>query len=103
MVEPALLTCQPEQRGLAETVHVLVFDQVQAKQCAMQEVAGLGVRLQRVIAGHPGVPAEDKGGPVPECLALLPLGEPQLSTRACVQEIVWSVGCLKRHPGCVCG
>lgn len=103
MVERALLTCQPEQRGLAETVRVPVFDQVEAEQCAVQEVAGLGVGLQGVVAGHPSVPAEDEGGPVPECLALLPLGEPQLSTGACVQEVVWSVSRLKRHPGCVCG
>lgn len=103
MVEPALLTCQPEQCGLAETVRVPVFDQMEAEQCAVQEVAGLGVGLQRVIAGHPGVPAEDEGGPVPECLALLPLGEPQLSTEARVQKVVWSVSHLKRHPGCVCG
>lgn len=98
MVEPALLTCQFEQRGLAEAVRVPVFDQVEAEQCAVQEVAGLGDGLQGIIARHPSVPAEDEGGPVPECLALLPLGEPQLSTGACVQEVVGSVSCLKRHP-----
>lgn len=95
MVGPALLTCQPEQRGLAETVRVPVFDQVEVEQCAVQEVAGLGVGLQGVVAGHPGVPAEDEGGPVPECLTLLPLGELQLSTGARVQEVVRSVSCLK--------
>lgn len=40
----------------------------------MQEEAGLGVGLQGVVAGNPGVPAEDEGGSVPECFVLLPLG-----------------------------
>lgn len=40
----------------------------------MQEEARLGVGLQGVIAGNPGVPAKDEGGRVPERLVLLPLG-----------------------------
>lgn len=90
------LTCQPEQRGLAETVGVSVFEQVE--QCGVQEEARLGVGLQGVIARDPGVPVEDEGGPVPECLAVLPLGQPHLATGARVQEVVWSVGCLKGNP-----
>lgn len=102
LVISALLTCQPEQRGPAEAVGVSVFEQVEAGQRGVQEEAGLGVGLQGVVAGDPGVPAEDEGGRVPEGLALLPLGQPHLATGAGVQEEVWPVGCLKGNPGRVC-
>lgn len=68
----------------------------------MQEEAGLGVGLQGVVAGNPGVPAEDEGGSVPECFVLLPLGQPHLAAGAGGQEVVWSVGCLKGNPRRIC-
>lgn len=97
-----LLTCQSEQRGLAKTVDVSVFEQVESRQRGVQEEAGFGVGLQRVVAGDPGVPVENKGGCVPECHALLPLGQPHLAAGAHVQEVVRSVGRLKGNPWCVC-
>lgn len=101
-VIPVLLTCEPEQRGFAEAVGVSVFEQVEAGQRGVQEEAGLGVGLQGVVAGDPGVPAKDEGGSVPECLALLPLGQLHLAAGARVQEEVRSVGRLKGNPRRVC-
>lgn len=98
-----LLTCQSEQRGLAEAVGVSVLEQVEAGQRGVQEEARFCVGLQRVVAGDPGVPVEDEGGFVPECLALLPLGQPHLAAGARGQEVVRSVGCLKGNPRGVCG
>lgn len=98
-----LLTRQSEQRGLAEAVDVSVLEQVEAGQRDVQEEAGLCVGLQRVVAGDPGVPVEDEGGSVPECLALLPLGQPHLAAQACVQKVVWSLGRLEGNPRCICG
>lgn len=69
-----------------------VFEQVEAKRRGVQEKAGFCVGLQRVVAGDPGVPVEDEGGSVPECLALLPLGQPHLAAGARQQEVVRSVG-----------
>ena len=80
-----------------------VFEQVEAGRRGVQEEARLGVGLQRVVAGDPGVPAEDEGGRVPEGLALLPLGQPHLAAGAGGQEVVWPVGCLEGNPGRVCG
>lgn len=42
----SLLTCQPEQRGLAETVCAPVSDQGETGRRGMQEVARLGLGLQ---------------------------------------------------------
>lgn len=98
VLSAVLLTCQSEQRGLAKAVSVSVFEQVETGQCGVQEEAGLCVGLQRVIAGDPGVPVEDEGGSIPECLILLPLGQPHLAAGAHIQEVVRSVGCLKGNP-----
>lgn len=95
MASASLLTCYPEQRGLAETVCAPVSDQGEAERRGVQEVARLGLGLQRVVARDPGVPAKHKGSAVPEVLAFLPLGQSQLPTGAGVQEVVWSVGRLK--------
>lgn len=97
------LTCQSEQRGLAEAVGVSVLQQVEADRRGVQEEARFGVGLQRVVAGGPCVPVEDEGGPVPECIALLPFGQPHLAAGVRGQEVVWSVGCLEGNPRCVCG
>lgn len=68
----------------------------------MQEEAALGVGLQGVVAWDPGVPAEDEGGSVPECLVLLPLGQSDLAAGAGGQEVVWSVGCLEGNSRGIC-
>lgn len=102
LVMSVMLTCQSEQRGLAEAVSVSVFEQVEAGQRGVQEEAGFCVGLQGVVARDPGVPVQDKGGSIPECHAVLPLCQPHLATGARVQKIVWSLGCLERNPRCVC-
>lgn len=101
LVMSVVLTCQSEQRGLAEAVSVSVFEQVEAGQRGMQEEAGFCMGLQGVVARDPGVPVQDKGGSIPECHAVLPLGQPHLATGAREQEIVWSLSCLERNPRCV--
>lgn len=88
-------TCQSKQRSLAEDVGVSVLEQVEARRRAVQEEAGLGVGLQRVVAGDPGVPVEDERGSVPECVTVLPLGHPHLPAAAGKQEVVWPVGGLE--------
>lgn len=102
LVVSVMLTCQSEQCGLAEAVSVFVFEQVEAGQRGVQEEAGFCVGLQGVVTRDPGVPVQDKGGSIPECHAVLPLGQPHLAAGARVQEIVWSLGCLERNPRCVC-
>lgn len=97
------LTCQSEQRGLAETVGVSEFKQVEAGQSGVQEEARFCVWLKRVVARDPGVPVEDEGGSVPECITVLPLGQPDLAAGTRVQEVVWSVGCFEGNPRCICG
>lgn len=95
------LTCQSEQRGLAEAVGVFVFEQAEAGRRGVQEEAGLCVGLQRVVARDPGVPVEDEGGSVPESPPVLPLGDPHLAAEAHGQEVVRSVGSLEGNPRCV--
>lgn len=68
-----------------------VLEQVEAGRSGVQEEAGFSVGLQRVVAGDPGVPVEHEGGSVPECFAVLPLGQLHLAARARVQEVVGSV------------
>lgn len=68
-----------------------VLEQLEARKVCVQEEAGLGVGLQGVIAGDPGVPVQHKGGSFPECLTLLPLGQLHLATGVRVEEVVGSV------------
>lgn len=97
-----LLTCQPEQRGFAEAVHVSVLKQVEAGRRGVQEVTGLRLGFQGVVPRQPGVSTKNKCGRVPEGLVLLPFGEPQLAAEAHVQEEVRSVGGFKGDTRCVC-
>lgn len=53
----SLLTFQPEQRGFAETVCAPVSDQGETGWHGVEEVARLGLGLQRVVALDPGVSA----------------------------------------------
>lgn len=92
-----LLTRQPEERGFAEAVRMSVFKQVETGRRGVQEETGLRVGFQGVVPRQPGIPAKNECGRIPECLALFPLGEPQLAAGARVQEEVWSVSRFKRN------
>lgn len=75
-----------------------IFDQVEAGHSGVHEEARFRMGLKRVVARDPGVPAADEGGSIPECLALLPLGQCELAVGAGIQEVVWSVSCLEGNP-----
>lgn len=96
VVVSVLLTCQPEQRCFAEAVRVSVLKQVDARRRAVKEETRLHLGFQGVVPRQPGVSAKNECGRIPECLILLPLGEPKLAARAHVQEEVWSISCFKR-------
>lgn len=102
IVISVLLTCQPEQRGFAEAVHVSVLKQVEAGWRGVKEETGLRLGFQGVVPRQPGVSTKNECGRIPECLILLPFDEPKLAAGAHVQEEVWSISSFKRDTRCIC-
>ena len=76
-----------------------MLEELESGGAGVEEEAPLGEGLQGVVAGHRGVPVEDERSSVPECITLLPLGQPQVALWTGFQEVVRPVHCLERHQG----
>ena len=76
-----------------------MLEELKPGRAGVEEEAPLGEGLQGVVARDRGVPVEDEGSSFPECITLLPLGQPQVALWTDFQEVVWPVHCLKRYQG----